>query len=93
VLITININIKLNNIIIKNKLKLHSSQIVRLEAAGGRIIIIKIKIIKIMILRWKKLISKIKIALQADNNWIIKINIIFILNNKNLRIALKMSMK
>jgi hypothetical protein len=50
-LIIININIKLNNIIIKNKLKLHSSKIVRIEAADGRIIIIKIKIIKIMTLR------------------------------------------
>jgi hypothetical protein len=66
---------------------------VRIEAADGRIIIIKIKIIKIMTLRWNKMISKIKIALQADNNWIIKINIIFILNNKNHRIALKMLMK
>ena len=83
----------MNNIIIKNKMKLHSSKIVKIEAAGGKIIIIKIKIIKIMILRWNKMTSKIKIALQADNNWIIKINIIFILNNKNLRIALKMLMK
>jgi hypothetical protein len=46
-----------------------------------------------MTLRRNKMISKIKIALQADNNWIIKINIIFILNNKNHRIALKMLMK
>jgi hypothetical protein len=67
-LIIININIKLNNIIIKNKLKLYSSKIVRIEAADGRIIIIKIKIIKIMTLRRNKMISKIKIALQADNN-------------------------
>jgi hypothetical protein len=41
---------------------------VRIEAADGRIIIIKIKIIKIMTLRRNKMISKIKIALQADNN-------------------------